>query len=227
MRRILRSTVRKVVDLANSSHVKKQTKYFCIGRNKTGTTSLKKAFEDLGYIVGDQRTAEHLYDKHFFKENFEPILKYCETAAVFQDVPFSYFKLLPYLDERFPASKYVLTIRDDTEQWYQSITRFHAKRFGNNGTTPSYVDLQNATYVRKGFMTRTIEAHGTTKADPYNRSIMCSHYEKHNADVLEYFKNRPDDLLVINLSQAHAYLDFVSFLGVNSPHTSFPWENQT
>jgi hypothetical protein len=33
-----------------------EVKIFCIGLFKTGTTSLKKAFQDLGYTVGDQRT---------------------------------------------------------------------------------------------------------------------------------------------------------------------------
>lgn len=41
-------------------------KVFVIGQNKTGTTSLEKAFKDLGFIVGDQRVAEILYDRHYF-----------------------------------------------------------------------------------------------------------------------------------------------------------------
>lgn len=32
------------------------SKVFCIGRNKTGTTSLGKVLEDLGYRLGDQAT---------------------------------------------------------------------------------------------------------------------------------------------------------------------------
>jgi hypothetical protein len=227
MERFLRGTLRKVTDAISSIRVKNQPKYFCVGRNKTGTTSLKQAFEDLGYIVGHQRTAEQLYDKHFFKDDFDPILKYCKTGQVFQDVPFSYFKTLPHLDKHFPDSKYILTIRDDADQWYQSITKFHSKLFGRNGQIPTYEDLQNATYVRKGLMTRTVEAHGTTKADPYNKTIMCAHYEKHNSDVLEYFKDRQEDLLVINLSQEGAYKSFIDFLGVESPYSDFPWENKT
>ena len=227
MKRILRSAIGKVTNMVNSARVKGHTKYFCIGRNKTGTTSLKKAFEDLGYVVGNQKAAELLYDKYFFEDDFEPILRYCATAAVFQDVPFSYFKILPYLDERFPDSKYILTIRDNTDQWYQSLSKFHSKLFGKNGQIPSYEDLQDATYVRKGFMTRAIEAHGTSKADPYNKAIMCAHYEKHNSDVLDYFKDRQEDLLVLNLSQENSYESFVNFVGVNSPYSAFPWENKT
>ena len=35
-------------------------KIFGIGRNKTGTTSLKAAMNELGFVVGRQRTAEKL-----------------------------------------------------------------------------------------------------------------------------------------------------------------------
>lgn len=76
-------------------------------------------------------------------------------------------------------------------------------------------------------MTNTMRAHGTSNEDPYNKEIMCAHYEKHNADVMEYFKDRKDDLLVINLSDSGAYQKFVEFIGVDSAYSDFPWENKT
>lgn len=121
---------RKVIDWRNAYNVRCKTKFFCIGRNKTGTTSLMKAFEDLGFIVGDQHAAEVLYDQYFFKNEFEPIVAYCKSAEVFQDVPFSYLNTLRHIDKAYPGSKFILTVRDDAEQWYRSITRFHAKSFG-------------------------------------------------------------------------------------------------
>lgn len=211
----------------NKRKVKNKTKYFCIGRNKTGTTSLKKAFEDLGFIVGDQRTAEILYDRYYFKDEFLPIIKYCETAQVFQDVPFSHFATLKHIDNAYPGSKYILTIRNDAEQWYRSITRFNAAHFGLNGRLPSVEDLKNATYIRKGYKYNTVRAHGTSDDDPFNKEIMIKHYNDHNASVLNYFKDRPGDLLVINLSEPNAYVKFVNFLNIKSPFNSFPWENKT
>lgn len=207
--------------------VKNKTKYFCIGRNKTGTTSLKKAFEQLGFIVGNQRRAEVLYDRYYFEENFAPVIEYCRTAEVFQDVPFSCPQTYKHLDRAYPDSKFILTVRNDAEQWYNSITRFHAKKFGKNGRVPSEDDLRKASYVRKGFMYNTLRLHGTPGNDPYNHEIMTAHYEKHNRDVIEYFKDRPDDLLVLNLSDTDAYQKFLEFLGVESDSTEFPWENKT
>ena len=37
-------------------------KVFCIGLNKTGTTSLQKEMIDLGYVVGNARLAEFSFD---------------------------------------------------------------------------------------------------------------------------------------------------------------------
>ena len=229
--------IKKIIPQPVKKELKKQintlksvgkTKYFCVGRNKSGTTSVKKGFEDLGYIVGDQHAAERLFDAHFFKNEFQEIVNYCKTAQVFQDVPFSHFEVIPHLDKAYPDSKFILTVRDNPEQWYNSITKYHAKLYGLNGRTPTYEDLQNAKYLHKGFLTRlTVDAHGTTPEDPYNKEVLIKHYEKHNTDVIEYFKDRPDDLLVINLSDSQAYQKFIKFLNVDSPYTAFPWENKT
>lgn len=202
------------------------TKYFCIGRNKTGTTSLHRAFEDLGYVVGNQRAAELLADRCYFEGDWAPIIAYCESAQVFQDVPFSWEGTFERVDRAYPNSKFILTIRDDAEQWYRSLTRFHAKRFGN-GRLPTAADLQAATYVRKGFMYRAVKLHGTPDDDLYNKELMIGHYLAYNRDVRAYFDGRPDDLLVINLATEGAYCRFVDFLGVDSPFSDFPWENRT
>lgn len=207
-------------------HAYGKTKYFCIGRNKTGTTSLKKAFEDLGFVVGNQRSAELLTDRYYFSTDFAPIIEYCRTAQVFQDVPFSYPETFKYLDKAYPKSRFILTVRDNADQWYESISRFHAKFFGS-GQVPTADDLLNADYVKKGFAYNTVRIHGTSDDDPYNREIMVEHYTRHNQSVIDYFKDRPSDLLVINLAEQSAYSRFVDFIGVQSPFAEFPWENKT
>ncbi len=203
-----------------------KTKYFCIGRNKTGTTSLKKAFEDLGFLVGDQRTAELLADKYYFDGDFTPIIAYCESAQVFQDIPFSLGETFKHLDKAYPGSKFILTIGDDAEQWYRSITRFHAKRFGG-GLIPTAENLKAARYRRKGYLYRFVKLHGAPDSDIYNKEILMSHYNRHNESVQEYFRDRPGDLLVINLAREGSYRKFVEFIDAESECSSFPWKNKT
>jgi len=120
-----------------------------------------------------------------------------------------------------------LTVRDDAEQWYQSLTCFHAKMFGFNGRVPTIEDLKKSMYIRKGFMYNTVKLHSTLDSDPYNKEIMTAHYDKYNSEVIEYFKERPDDLLIINVAEDEAYKQFIKFLGITSPYDGFPWENKT
>jgi hypothetical protein len=231
---VLKNCKRILCRLANSYNAHKETKlppdelkYFCVGRNKTGTTSLKKAFGDLNFIIGNQRIAEELYDKYYFEKNFKPIIDYCRSAQVFQDVPFSCPETFKHLDKAYPNSKFILTVRSSSEQWYRSLTRFHAKKFGMNGRIPTSEDLKNATYIRKGFLYNTVKLHGTPDASPYNKRIMTAHYNKHNRDVMGYFENRPEDLLILNLEEKDSYQKFIDFLGIKSPYAKFPWLNKT
>jgi hypothetical protein len=203
----------------------KRPKVFCIGRNKTGTTSLQKALKDLGYKVGDQATAELLIH-HYAKRKFRPIIEYCRTAEAFQDIPFS----LPYtyqiLDYAFPKAKFILSVRDNEDEWYQSLIRFHRKRLRLE-RGPTKEDLLNDPYRYKGFLweaNRIIYA--TPEDDPLNAEILKAHYLKHNADVIHYFQFR-DDLLVINLKEADAYAKFCDFLEVKPVYETFPVLNRS
>src|SRR5699024_6205999 len=164
-----------------------------------GTTSLKKAFKDLGFIVGNQRIAELLMF-FYFTDHLWPIVQYCRSAQVFQDVPFSLSETYKYLDDAYPNSKFILSVRDTPEQWYHSFTKFHAKKFGN-GNIPTADDLKNANYVMKGAVWKTFQkVYQTPENDPYNKDMLINHYINHNSAIREYFKGRPDALVVINLS---------------------------
>lgn len=203
----------------------KRSKVFCIGRNKTGTTSLQRALEDLGYKVGDQAKAEMLIH-HYARRDFRPIIAYCHTAEAFQDIPFS----LPYtyeiLDHAFPKAKFILSIRDNEDEWYQSLIRFQRKRLRLE-SGPTREDLQNDPYRYKGFLWDANQiVYGAPEDDPFNEKILKEHYLKHNTDVKTYFRFR-DDLLVINLKEAGAYTKFCDFLNIQPVYNAFPFLNRS
>lgn len=202
-------------------------KIFGIGNNKTGTTSLKKAMLDLGYTVGNQRTAENMIKQWAYRD-FKGLVKYCHTAQFFQDVPFSKPYTYVVLDHEFPGSKFILTIRDSPEQWYNSLTKFHARKWGKEGRTPTKEDLQNATYIYKGRPWDSNRWNYTTpESDPYNKDMLIKSYISYNDSVLEYFRHRPEDLLVLNVAEKGAYKKLCMFLGKPYTNEDFPWENKT
>ncbi|MHA1342679.1 MAG: sulfotransferase, partial [Promethearchaeota archaeon] len=178
-------------------------------------------------IVGNQRQAELLFDD-WVKRDFKRIIRYCRTAQFFQDAPFSYPYTFIAMDQAFPGSKFILTVRDNAEEWYYSLLRFHSKLWGNGKIPPTSEDLKKAIYIYKGFPYHCImHLNNVPENDPYNKEILIDYYETHNKNVIDYFRHRPCDLLVINLKEKDSYKRFCDFLGIEQKKDAFPWENKT
>lgn len=211
----------------NQYRVKGKVKIFCIGQNKTGTTSFKQAFIDLGFVLGNQKAAERLLP-YYREAEFQKIIDYCNTAQVFQDIPFSFPDTFRHLDLAFPNSKFVLTVRDSAEQWYDSMVKFESKLFGKQGALPTRADLQNATYVWKGWVWEIYKLiWPTPEHDLYNKELLMEFYNKYNQSVIDYFKDRPNDLIVVNVAEKGSYSKLMNFLNIESRYSDFPWENKT
>lgn len=203
-----------------------KTKVFCIGCNKTGTTSLGKALDDLGYVVGDVGKAQGLI-KNYAQRDFKSIIKFCKKVDAVQDAPFSWHYSFIHLDQAFPTAKFILSVRDSDEQWYQSLVKFHSKLFGENGSIPTAEQLKNSFRPQgRNVWENWIEKFDVTEEDPYNRDILIDYYTSHNKMVIDYFKNR-DNLIIINLSDEDSYRQFCEFLGKDALYDRFPWENKT
>lgn len=201
-------------------------KVFCVGWNKTGTSSMARAFEELGLVVGEQYLAERLL-RDWSRRDFRRLFLYCRTAQAFQDVPFGLPFTFQALDQRFPGSKFILTIRDNPGQWYDSLTRFHARMFGH-GRVPAMKDLETASYLRPGAAAEANRLiHNTPADDPYNREALIADYNAHNNAVREYFRHRPGALLVLNVAAPDAYRRLCEFLGKPGLDRPFPWVNRS
>lgn len=223
----LRTFKKKVIKARNSLKSNKKEKIFGIGYNKTGTTSLEKAMLQLGFRIGDQRSGE-LLNVDWAQRNFKPIIDHCKTAEFFQDVPFSKPFTFIALDQAFPNAKFILTIRDSPEQWYNSLTGFHSKLWGKDGKIPSKEDLQNAMYISKGWVwTMNRLSYTTPEDNPYQKDILIKSYVDYNNSVVEYFRHRQSDLLILNVAKAGAYRKLCEFIGKPTTFEEFPWENKT
>lgn len=223
---VYNQTIKPWKDFNNAQKVKGKPKIFIIGRNKTGTTSLHQELLKRGIIVGNQREAELLIDE-YIHGNFKPIIDYCKKAQAFQDFPFSYPETYKHLHKAFPDAKFILSVRDSDEQWYNSITKFHAKKFGN-GQIPGKNILQNTEYVYKGWMWKLNRVmYNTPENDVYNKEIFIKTYNEYNEEVRDYFKDS-SNFLEINVASANSYKEFCDFLDLPlNGQTNFPWANKT
>jgi hypothetical protein len=207
----------------NSESAFSAEKVFCIGLSKTGTTSLERALKDLGYRLGDQHQGELLLPAYAAR-NFRPIIEFCLTADAFQDAPFSFPFTYLALDQSFPNAKFILSVRDDSDQWYRSLIGFHSRLFGG-GRIPVKDDLVRSTYSYPGFVWESTKILVNPREDDiYHKPTLVSYYDRHNADVRDYFRIK-SNFLEINLSDKTAYRKFCDFLGKEPVAQDFPWLN--
>jgi hypothetical protein len=201
-------------------------KIFCIGLGKTGTTSLGAFFKALGYKLGDQAAGELLV-RDWAVRNFDPIIVLARSAQVFQDIPFSLPFTFNVLDRAFPDSKFILSVRDDAEQWYRSLTRFHTNLIGK-GRLPTADDLKECLYRYKGWLFEARQLiYDVSEQDPYDKPRLIKVYESHNQAVTEYFRLRPKSLLTINLSDAEAVQKITRFLEMPYTRETMPHLNRS
>jgi len=180
---------------------RKWSKVFEVGVAKTGTTSLAMAFEILGLRWAGW--CPNLYDE--VKEGkFDNTLAYAEKFDAFKDGPWHEDDLYKILDRRFPDSKFILLERDD-ESWLKSIENFFSADINWNNIDEKYL-IHN-------FSDRKQE--------------MLDFKHKRFSDVKDYFRDRPDDLLVMNICAGEGWEKLCPFLEMRVPKVKFPHEFKT
>ncbi|MHA1190777.1 MAG: sulfotransferase family protein [Promethearchaeota archaeon] len=92
---------------------KNTSKVFCIGWAKTGTSTLRKALNILGY-----RTVQFLRGGREPKEGWPEYITKSNYGA-YVDWPMFKVNFFKKIDKKFPNSKFILTIRDE-KSWEKS-----------------------------------------------------------------------------------------------------------
>jgi len=133
-------------------------------------------------------------------------LKEAEKYESFEDWP--WFLIYRELDQRFPNSKFILTLRKDTATYVASL-KGHHKREG----------IRELGFVKPHYWD---EVFGVEPAQwDYQKS--AQRYERHNQAVREYFGDRINrDLLVVCWEKGDGWAQLCKFLNKRSPDESFP-----
>lgn len=176
------------------------SKVFGVGMHKTGTTSLAAALNALGFPCIHWHSPGWARRVWGHPDALDPWRAACDipVALMYRE-----------LDEAFPGAKFVLTVRNPND-WLRSV-RKHFSREGNPHRDSWNRDrvthrLHTAIYGRRDF----------------DRTDMLVAYELHNRAVVEYFRDRPGDLLIMC---GHEWLPLAEFLGVAAPRGEYPHES--
>jgi hypothetical protein len=182
------------------------TRIFGVGMQKTATTSLDAALKILGYDSAHWESGKWAMAilREMRKDGRSLTV---EKSYALCDLPIAI--LYKELDKAYPGSKFILTIRDDAD-WLESA-RLHWSYEHNKfrkdwDIWPAANLIHRATYGQKEF----------------DAEIFLARYRRHNAEVMEYFANRPGDLLVMDMSCGAGWFELCSFLGKRVPDVPYP-----
>ncbi len=186
-------------------------KVFEIGVAKTGTTSLGRAYEILGF----KHKAEDpdLYLEFIENYDYEVLYEVIDKYDAFQDGPW-HNKDVDYkiLDKKYPNSKFIILERDD-ESWIRSNEKFYSPKYHKDWENWEYSFLIDDRWVTQ--RESVIEEKLTYKNSKY-------------LEIKEYFKDRQNDLLVMNICDGQGWEVLCPFLGKEIPNVPFPklnvWE---
>jgi len=179
-------------------------KIFCIGMNKTGTTSLHHAFIDLGIPslhgspdglrpvwvmpVFAKRMTEYLNER--LSRGVQNPLGVFDVFRAYLDL-YSFITFFRELDEAYPNSLFVYTNRND-EEWIASREN-HLSELNKSAES---------------------------------RQKWLKEKHDHESKVFRYFKDRPDDLLCIDICDGEGFEKLCPFLGLPVPDKAFPVKNK-
>ena len=164
-------------------------KIFIIGLPRTATTSVCLAMLSLGF-----KTAHNAYTQNAFN-----------NAQVIADTPI--FCDYRALDTHFPNSKFIYLTRN-AENWIPSIKQLLQRMI---------VNLQRNDGGFNPHLKRCYhEVFSPLTADNIARDdFLLQCYQRHQQDVLDYFKHRTSDLLTIDVGEPQSFQELLSFLDID------------
>ena len=223
-----------LIDTPGGVGVDSAPKVFGIGLSRTGTQTLNRALQMLGYEAA----------------HYPPITCYRLGRALLDldeagkydaltDIPVARF--YKELDSAFPGSKFIMTVRNP-DDWIESVERLYAhdRRVANNwfenfseartSLLLHYFGIRNSTHLTRLKVTKTRsrkvvkplvrkQVYGCCHFD---RERMLAAYANHLEDVLSYFAGREEDLLVMRICDGEGWSALCSFLGMTPPKLPFP-----
>lgn len=178
-------------------------KIFCIGFQKTATSSIAAAVEILGFNV-----APELWERIESGDYDPPLTREKLVAMAHDQIPqYDAFADNPWpllwreLDRSYPDAKFILIVRDE-QDWYRSLCRMF-----RNFRSPLQDFIYGGTYPEDD-------------EDGYIRR-----FRQHNVEVRGHFSMRPGKLLELSVTEGLDWEPLCTFLNRNIPGQPFPHLN--
>jgi hypothetical protein len=190
------------------------TKYFIIGLNKTGTSSIRDALELSLNSKPSLPIIRKMFDEkkfHFDAKGIPYILKF--TDSLIKDYNFTIFKDRPWntgcyknLNEKYNDSKFVLTIRDQ-EEWWTSVQNWLSLKAKWAKNLDQDLKNKNLTWKIKEYNTHF-------NSDSLNKDNYINYYNRYNNSVIEYFKDNPN-FYILYLNKDFSWINIQKIINLD------------
>lgn len=191
-------------------------KIFQIGFNRCGTVSLTELFKKytepkfncihwnnakLGYQIQKNLNNNYSllsgYERYDFFSDMESMYYSNNEVNIIQ--AYTFFDIL---DKQFPNSKFILNYRN-LDDWIQS--RLNLVTFLTTIEDNTIYNKSSCSYIQYFY-----DFYKTNNKDDII-GIWTQHFDDHIKRVRSYFKNRPKDLVEINIEEQSSFENFKAF----------------
>lgn len=198
-------------------------KIFNLGFSKTGTTSLEKALQQLGYRVARGHW-KYNYCFYLFAlaitKQFEEIIRVTRYFDAFCDAPWGGSpELYKHLVKEYPDASYILSTRPP-QDWLNSFKKFITLFDQDEHTAMS--SMHSHGMFGSIFWFRNI--FGITEILDQDQHLM-EVYSRYNENVQRFFKENKIPLLEIDLTTPNQWEKLCEFLDCPVPDEPFPHLN--
>lgn len=182
----------------------KGLKVFGIGLNKTGLTSVLTLFLQAGIKSKGRNRKMHVL---FKKGRYSEILEHYDGLSFTCDYPVPLMYKLAF-DRYGKNARFILTVRRDSEEWYQSLLR-------HNALAHPFKNKHRWTHKR-------YYPHGFAKEH-------MAYYDRHVAEVKRFFKEHDaeNQLLILSVAEKGSVKKIEDFLGIEFGRDTMPHENRS
>lgn len=183
---------------------------FGIGLSKTGTTSLTRALQLLGFRTNHFPYSALHYKMGKLSLDLDRIRKWDACT----DSPIALFYKL--LERNFPEAKFILT-RRDIASWLSSCQRNHVWP----GDYVRNKGIRHLRHVRKILCLHR----NTFGSEKFEAEMFRQACQAHEREVMEYFADRNRELLIMDICSGDGWEPLCEFLGQPVPSLPFPRAN--
>ena len=180
------------------SEPKNKQNVICVGLNKTGTTSFSGGLESLGYSLYPESIGHNTLFPDVYHSTLGSTITALENERynLYQDLPFSLPGFYEKIYQIRPEDIYILTVRDNAEQFVNTCLRFYENQFSYNS-----IDSFDEKLFYKYNYSSVITIHSDNlyhamfdlwgiKTFDNLESKLTDVYNKHIDDIVNFFESK-------------------------------------